>query len=336
MFGSTNPVFNTPVGQNVSIPCPCENLRCLEGNQLWIRFHLNGWIEHIDYDDTNKHRFTSDVSSGVPYLNLHETERGDSGRYYCGERSSYLEIQGQGNLLHVGEPAWTHQSNVMLLTEAASPEVEAEEDPGDIKHETPGWSATERNYTMTSLRCLVTELSSPTVKVLWKSSTNETKEGFVRKSEAIKIGGLYTVISWLDVKSYYILDNEEDMEEEWWCEVQHEYNGRTFSNKSNSFNVFLQKNKWMRGFPEWCEPVLYVSTLFGAAAVFLLIVLSALWVCRLERGAYTEQASQETGDSTVTYSQVSFNQSAKPGQSRDRPERNTDTQTYSDILYRES
>ncbi|XP_061073438.1 uncharacterized protein LOC133108041 [Conger conger] len=237
-------------------------------------------------------RFASKrLNDDLVALTIRQVEPGDSGRYYCGEYlSSYLQFNGNGSVLKVGD-VWMNHSAVHMLMEwmgeGGSPELALNEtrtsnSRDELVSEWMNKADANSNSDQsevpehTELRCVVTGLSAPWVNIFWRSSQEswekagqtwsftDTGRGY-RVESRLRIG-LKVKSDWEYEYEYENLDRMVDMDEELWCEVQVGVNSTVQSPKFS----FLQQTHTD---PEWCDKLLYGEIALCALCVCLLTLL---------------------------------------------------------------
>ncbi|KAK1151573.1 M1-specific T cell receptor beta chain-like [Acipenser oxyrinchus oxyrinchus] len=178
LFLSANPAYYfARVGQPVTVPC-VFNWK-LESTYQVRGFRDNasgGLIELFPGecgDPGSQCRITRTVESKGVTLTIRDTQRNDSGRYYCAERSgSSLSFSNASVVIvsGVSDDSSMNRSVSILAPLAVS------------------GSALNSKATLT-LVCLIRGLSSPSVRVRWFISGNFTAEGTPSSGIKVKEGG---------------------------------------------------------------------------------------------------------------------------------------------------
>ncbi|KAK1151492.1 hypothetical protein AOXY_G32332 [Acipenser oxyrinchus oxyrinchus] len=163
------------VGQPVNVFCVfnwkleyADRLRCFRDNTS------GGLSEPFPSecgDPGSQCRITSIVESNRVTLTIRDSQRNDSGRYYCAERStSSLQFSNASVVIVSGDYSSVNRSVSILAPVAVS------------------GSALDSKATLT-LVCLIRGLSSPSVRVRWFISGNLVAEGTPSSGIKVEEGG---------------------------------------------------------------------------------------------------------------------------------------------------
>ncbi|KAG7469420.1 hypothetical protein MATL_G00128670 [Megalops atlanticus] len=332
---SSSSIEFSSLGANASVRCQCSKSRgCYDELVRWVRISHNGSLKIIDTEcKKSTCRFTSKrFNEELVQLKINQVESGDSGRYYCGEHlSSYLQFTDSGTVLQVGD-VWTNSSRVLMLMEWK----EKQENPdSDLSVSKRGMG--------TELRCVVSGLSAPWVRVLWWS-TRVLRGELGHTWSSTESGRGYRVTSQLRVGVRHEYDYEyEDMymskrmdfdrmvevDEEVWCEVKvgvdHLINSTKFS--------FLPKTE-----TDWCSEVLYAAMTFCGLCVCFLVLF--IWHCFLKPRIGSAPPVTDTSPSSmcqedvyagVNYAHLNFKKPPKT----ERQHRKADKLVYSEVRYKQ-
>ncbi|KAK6466976.1 M1-specific T cell receptor beta chain-like isoform X2 [Huso huso] len=155
------------VGQLVTVPCVFESTDQVR----WFRDNASGGLTEPFPgecgDPGSQCRITSTVESNRVTLTIRDTQRNDSGRYYCAEGSGgSLRFSNASVVIVSGD-----DSSVSILAPLAV-----------------SGSALDSKSTLT-LVCLIRGLSSPSVPVRWFISGNLVAEGTPSSGMKVKEGG---------------------------------------------------------------------------------------------------------------------------------------------------
>ncbi|XP_058861981.1 M1-specific T cell receptor beta chain-like [Acipenser ruthenus] len=176
LFLSANPAYYfARVGETVNVPCvfnwkleSADRLRCFRDNASG---ELSEPFPGECGDPGSQCRITRTVESNRVTLTIRDTQRNDSGRYYCAERSgSSLRFSNASVVIVSGADSSVNPSVSILAPLAVS------------------GSALDSKATLT-LVCLIRGLSSLSVRVWWFISGNLVAEGTPSSGIKVKEGG---------------------------------------------------------------------------------------------------------------------------------------------------
>ncbi|XP_058863399.1 uncharacterized protein LOC117965161 [Acipenser ruthenus] len=177
LFLSANPAYYfARVGQLVTVPCVFNwKLESTDDVRGFRDNASGGLIELFPGecgDPGSQCRITRTVeSNGAVTLTIGDTQRNDSGRYYCAEESgSSLRFSNESVVIVSGDDSSVNQSVSILAPLAVS------------------GSALDSKATLT-LVCRIRGLSSPSVRVRWFISGNLVAEGTPSSGIKVKEGG---------------------------------------------------------------------------------------------------------------------------------------------------
>ncbi|XP_041094974.1 uncharacterized protein LOC121306986 [Polyodon spathula] len=176
LFLNANPAYYfARVGQPVTFSCVFKGKLQSTDRLHYFRDNPSGGVSELFPgqcgDPGSQCRITRTVEDNRVTLTIRDTQRNDSGRYYCAERSgSYLRFSNASVVIVSGDDSSVNRSVSILGPLALS------------------GSSLDSNATLT-LVCLIQGLSPPSVLVRWFISGNLTEEGTPSSWITVKQGG---------------------------------------------------------------------------------------------------------------------------------------------------
>ncbi|KAK6466977.1 M1-specific T cell receptor beta chain-like, partial [Huso huso] len=174
LFLSANPAYYfARVGQLVTVPCVFESTDQVR----WFRDNASGGLTEPFPgecgDPGSQCRITSTVESNRVTLTIRDTQRNDSGRYYCAE--------GSGGSLRFSNAS-------VVIVSGVSDDSSVNPSVSILAPLAVSGSALDSKATLT-LVCLIRGLSSLSVRVRWFISGNLVAEGTPSSGIKVKEGG---------------------------------------------------------------------------------------------------------------------------------------------------
>ncbi|KAK6471395.1 hypothetical protein HHUSO_G29797 [Huso huso] len=174
LFLSANPAYYfARVGEPVTVPCVFKSTYQVR----WFRDNASGGLSEPFPgecgDPGSQCRITRTVESNRVTLTIRDTQRNDSGRYYCGEQSG-------------GSLRFSNAS--VVIVSGVSDDSSVNPSVSILPPLAVSGSALDSKVTLT-LMCLIRGLSSPSVRVRWFISGNLTAEGTPSSGIKVKEGG---------------------------------------------------------------------------------------------------------------------------------------------------